>query len=268
MDSTHLQYTNLTGIPTARFASPFFNEHPIETHINGVREMNAPFFATLGRFGEVEASGIFMEHMRAMFSLDEDDGTAKKKSFKANYLRLLRGWFFDSNRPEGAVMKGWAESRFGLMPLFHGSAITDVNCPAYWNYVAERMHPRFNNNAVFCQFDILYEFAQYFLKRFEKGGSIRLYRGMNISGREEQVVAKPEKKRWVVRNNSLMSYTTCTERASEFGDIILMIDAPFEKILCFPKLLPGKLSTYESEYIILGGDYISHIIDLYPEKKR
>ncbi|MBI5588035.1 MAG: NAD(+)--dinitrogen-reductase ADP-D-ribosyltransferase [Deltaproteobacteria bacterium] len=264
MNPTHLQYTNLTGIPTAHFASPLFNERPIETHINGVREMNSPLFATLDRFTEAEAPHIFMEHMKAMFSLDEEETIAGKKCFKANYLRLLRGWFFDSNRPEGAVMKGWAESRFGLMPLFHGDAITDVNCRAYWNYISERMHPRFNNNAIFCQFDILYEFAQYFLKRFERSGPVTLYRGLNISGREDPVIQKTEKRRWIVRNNSLVSYTACRERASEFGDIILMVEVPFEKTLCFPKLLPGKLPAYENEYIILGGDYISTVVELEP----
>ncbi|MFI5305281.1 MAG: NAD(+)--dinitrogen-reductase ADP-D-ribosyltransferase [Nitrospiria bacterium] len=69
------------------------------------------------------------------------------------------------------------------------------------------------------------------------------------------------KKLWVLRNNGLVSYTAEKERASEFGDVILSMESPFEKVVCFPDLLPGKLSKSENEYILLGGDYLSQILD-------
>jgi len=227
--------------------------------------MNAPLFETLNRFEKEETAKVFMEHMRVMFDLDPHElENNEKRVYRASYLRLLRGWLFDSNRPEGAVMKGWAESRFGLMPLFHRESIPNINCQAYWSYLTERMTPRFHNNSIFAQFDLLYEFAQYYLQRFgNEERKITLYRGANDVKRDSQIIEKREKKLWIVRNNSLVSYTSSMERASEFGDTILRIDAPFEKIVCFPELLPGGIPQSESEYIVLGGDYISEVVDFF-----
>ncbi|MBI5814665.1 MAG: NAD(+)--dinitrogen-reductase ADP-D-ribosyltransferase [Nitrospinae bacterium] len=264
MPHAHLLRTNLIGLPTVSFASPAFNISPSPVRINGVLEMNQPLFEALDRFDREETAAVFMEHMRVMFGLDQEDREPEaKRIYRANYLRLLRGWIFDSNRPDGAVMKGWVESRFGLMPLFHRESIPNINCKAYWNYLSERMTPRFHNNSIFAQFDLLYEFAQYWLHRFgDEEGKITLYRGANDMKRESQIVEKREKKLWVVRNNSLVSYTSSLERASEFGDTILKIEAPFEKILCFPELLPGKIPGAESEHIVIGGDYISEVVDM------
>ncbi|MBI4715758.1 MAG: NAD(+)--dinitrogen-reductase ADP-D-ribosyltransferase [Nitrospirae bacterium] len=262
MDHKHLHYSNLIGIPTPFFASPAFNLSPVAVHINGVREMNGPLFQTLDRMDRAEAPPLFMEHMRVMFELDAEPEAGEKRRFRAHYLRLLRGWFFDANRPEGAVMKGWAESRFGLIPLFHREPLPDINGPAYWAYVAEKMSPRFHNNAIFSQLDLLYEYTQYFLHRFgPKTGRLTLYRGANLLSGEHQVLEKREKTVWVVRNNSLVSYTSEKERADEFGDVILRVEVPFEKVLCFSDLLPGKLAASEAEYILLGGDYLSDILD-------
>ncbi|MBI4666996.1 MAG: NAD(+)--dinitrogen-reductase ADP-D-ribosyltransferase [Nitrospinae bacterium] len=264
MSNAHLLHTNLIGAPTNFFASPAFNVSPVPIHINGVREMNHQLFETLKRFGREDATGVFMEHMRVMFDLEPDEEKkVGKRVFRASYLRLLRGWLFDSNRPEGAVMKGWAESRFGLLPLYHGEPIQGINSPSYWSYMMDRMSPRFHNNSIFAQFDLLYEFAQYYLERFVDGeGKVTLYRGANDLKRESQIVEKREKRLWIVRNNSLASYTSSLERASEFGDTILKIEAPHSKILCFPELLPERIPRSENEYIILGGDYISEVVDI------
>lgn len=262
MKHTHLLYSNLIGIPTSYFASPAFNASPLPVHINSVREMNASLFKAMDGLSREEVPPLFMEYLRVMYHLDAAPGPGEKRKYRANYLRLLRGWFFDSNRPEGAVMKGWVESRFGLMPLFHKEPIPDINSPAYWVYLTAKMHPRFHNNAIFSQLDLLYEYTQYYLCRFGSSNRrLTLYRGTHLSSNEHQVVEKREKKLWVLRNNNLVSYTAEKERASEFGDVILMIEAPFEKIVCFPALLPGKLSPSESEYILLGGDYLSQILD-------
>lgn len=263
MTNKHLLSTNLTGIPTAYFASPAFNISPIPTHINGVLEMNHQLFQALDKTGKEDVPHIFMEHMRAMFELDEQPVFGGRKRFKASYPRLLRGWHFDSNRPEGAVMKGWAESRFGLRPLFHIEPVADINSPAYYRYLMEKMSPRFHNNAIYSQFDLLYEYCQYYLKRFgPKKGRITLYRGTNRVNGEEQITEKRDKRLWVVRNNCLVSYSSNNERASEFGDTILKIEAPFEKIFCFQELLPDALPKLENEYIIIGGDYLSEVVDL------
>lgn len=262
MELIHILYSNLIGIPTTYFASAAFNLSPLPVQINSVREMNASFFKAMDALGPEELPPFFMDYLNTMFQLKAIPGVGEKRKYRANYIRILRGWFFDSNRPEGAVMKGWAESRFGLLPLFHKEPIPNVNTPAYWIYLTDKMHPRFHNNSVFSQLDLLYEFCQYYLSRF--GPSVRnltLYRGTNLGTQEHQVVEKREKKIWVIRNNNLVSYTSEKDRASEFGDVILEIKVPFEKIVCFPALLPGKISSSESEYILLGGDYLSRILD-------
>ena len=210
MANNHLLSTNLTGLPTAYFASPAFNISPIPTHINGVLEMNRQLFEALDKIGKEEVAPLFINYMRAMFDLDvgavpcgrpdmpegtSPSPTSEKRRFRANYLRLLRGWHFDSNRPEGAVMKGWVESRFGLRPLFHMEPVTDINSSAYYRYLLEKMSPRFHNNAIYSQFDLLYEYCQCYLKRFGgKKGRVTLYRGMNRIGEEQQIIEKREKR--------------------------------------------------------------------------
>lgn len=263
MTNSHLLPLNRIGIPAAYLASADFNLSPVPLHIDGVIEMNASLFQAMDRLEKDDAPSLFMEYMRGMFDLDTSPAPGKRRNNRASYLRLLSGWFFDSNRPEGAVMKGWAESRFGLIPLFHREPIPDLHSPAYRAYVFEKMNPRFHNNAIFSQLDLLYEYAQYFLRRFYKSSeSVTLYRGVNRLADDHPIVQKISKKRWVARNNSLVSYTSEKERASEFGDFLLQIKAPYEKILSFPDLLPGTLPSSESEYILLGGDYLSEIIDL------
>jgi len=159
MENPYLQYTNLIGIPTPFFASIQYNESPSEIHINGVREMYQPFFEVLDRFAEEDHAPLFFEHMRALFNLDDQELTGKSKRYQAGFMRLIRGWFFDSNRPEGAVLKGWAESRFGLKALYHNGILTGIQTPAYLAYMAEKMHPRFHYNSIYAQLDLVYEYV-------------------------------------------------------------------------------------------------------------
>lgn len=260
----HLVHSNLVGIPTGYFASPAFNLSPMPVHINAVREMNAPLFSTMDRYEKEKVALLFMEHMRVMFGLDAPLEEGEKRRYRASYLRLLRGWFFDSNRPEGAVMKSWVESRFGLRTLFHGEIIDSFSGPVYLRFLRDKMHPRFHNNSIFAQLDLLYEYAQYYLERFgPRRKKFVLYRGFCQGSDETQIIEKREKKIWVIRNNSLASYTTNIERASEFGSTVLKIEAPFAKVFCFPLMLPEKLPVYEHEYILIGGDYLSEIVDFF-----
>jgi NAD+--dinitrogen-reductase ADP-D-ribosyltransferase len=270
MDGIYNLFSNLIGIPTSYFASPAFNITPSTVNINCVREMNAPLFGAMDKMETADdAAHIFIQHMRVVFDLGAAQEDGKKKSYRANYLRLLKGWLFDSNRPEGAVMKGWAESRFGLFPLYHQEPITGINSPAYRIYTMEKMHPRFHNNAINSQFDLLYEFCQYYLDRFgPRKRKYTLYRGTNIGDGTHQVLEKRGRKEWVVRNNSLVSYTADVERADEFGDTVLEVEIPFEKILCFPQLLTGALPKSEMEFIVLGGDCLCQVVNVLDSKTR
>lgn len=264
MTQQHISSLNLTGCPTSYFASTAFNQSPLPITINGVREMNPDLFETMDRFDVDDVPLLFMEHMRVMFDLDVDVEIKNKLKRPISYLRILRGWFFDSNRPEGAVVKGWVESRFGLITLYHRGWLKEITHPSYTAYMSEKMHPRFHNNAIYSQFDLLYEYCQYFWQRFgTTTGKITLYRGINPLEKDVSIVETLSKKELIVRNNCLNSYSSSKERASEFGDMILQVTVPYQKLLCGPEILPGKLPTYENEYLVLGGDYFSEKVDLF-----
>ena len=263
MTQDHLSSLNLTGCPTAYFASPAFNHSPFPISINGVREMNAKLFETMDRYKQEDAPLLFMEHMRVMFELDTDVQIRQKTSRPLSYLRMLRGWFFDSNRPEGAVIKGWVESRFGLRTLYHREWLKKITDPAYVDYLSERMHPRFHTNSIDAQFDLLYEYCQYFWLRFGLNtGRLDLFRGINSLDQEVSVIERISQRSLIIRNNCLNSYSSSIDRASEFGDLILKVSVPYQKLFCTPEILPGKLPTYENEYLVLGGDFVSQIVDL------
>ena len=264
MTQYHITSLNLIGCPTSYFASQAFNKSPLPVAINGVREMNPELFETMDRFGLDDVPLLFMEHMRAMFELDTDVEIQKKQQQPISYLRMLRGWFFDSNRPEGAVIKGWAESRFGLRTLYHRKWLRDITDSSYQAYLSEKMHPRFHSNSIYAQFDLLFEYCQYFWNRFGPvSKKVTLYRGINPMERDISILEWSSKKHVTVRNNCLNSYSSSKERASEFGDMILEVMIPFQKLFCSPEILPGKLPSYENEYIVLGGDYESKIVDLF-----
>ena len=56
------------------------------------------------------------------------DSDKARKSLKNSYLRYLRGWMMDSNSIEGAVLKGWVESRMGLPPTLPQGADSRYPC--------------------------------------------------------------------------------------------------------------------------------------------
>ena len=261
----YIHYSNLVGLPTPILASYEFNFECRELHINSVKEFNKSFFAVLQKFGEEEQCPLFFEHLRVQFGLDLDQANeGKKKPYRADLIRILKGWFFDSNRPEGAVLKGWVESRFGLRALFHKEPLRGMTSPEYQVYVSEKMHPRFHHHCIYSQLDLLYEYSQQFLRRFYKGNEpVTLYRGFNSAEGESQVVEKKSKKKWIIRNNCLASYSQDIERASEFGDKLVSVQVPFSKILCLPQALKGYLPNMEEEVLILGGDYESDLISYF-----
>lgn len=264
MTQHHITSLNLINCPISYFASPAFNQNPLPVSINSVREMNPKLFETMDRFEIDDVPKLFMEHMRVMFELDTEIEIRMKKRRPISYLRMMRGWFFDSNRPEGAVLKGWAESRFGLRTLYHQQWLKEMTDPNYIDYINQRLHPRFHNNSIYAQFDLLYEYCQYFWQRFGSDtGKTVLFRGINSLEKDVSIIEKISKKVIIVRNNCLNSYSSSDERASEFGDVILKVTVPFQKLFCSPEIIPGKLPTYENEYLVLGGDYLSEVVDLY-----
>lgn len=259
--------TNLVGLSTDLLGSAAFNDHPLEIHLSGVREMNKNLFEMLSQAESLsEAGDAFYKYMMAMFGIDPEQmekeraeaekGGVKVRRYRSSFLRLLKGWGYDSNGPEGAVLKGWVESRFGLFPTFHKSILGRVGGPHWALYVEEKMSSRFHNNSIYTQLDMVYEFCQWALARFAAPDQrhIQLYRGTN-SFDEHQVVEQLDKKNVVMRINNLASFSSDRSVADCFGDTILTAKVPAVKIVFFNTLLPIHPLKGEGEYLVIGGDY-------------
>jgi NAD+---dinitrogen-reductase ADP-D-ribosyltransferase len=258
--------TNLVGLPTPLLGSADFNRTPMDIHISGVREMNAGLFEMLAvSEGLADAADAFGKYMVAAFGIDPEQrpaaddllgGQASRRPFRSSFLRLLIGWALDSNGPEGAVLKGWAESRFGLFPTFHKDRITGFSGPVWSAYVEEKMSTRFHNNAIQAQLDLLYEFCQWAIARHVALGRthLTLYRGVNDFD-EHPVIDRIDRQTLAVRMNNLASFTADREVADCFGATILTVEVPVAKIVFFNTLLPHFPLRGEGEFLVVGGDY-------------
>lgn len=253
--------TNLVGVPSGFVGSADFNALDRPLHIAGVHEMNSGLFRLLeASSSAAEAEGIFAVYMAAMFGLaprganEEEKGA--RRSYRSSYLRLLRGWAYDSNSPEGAVLKGWVESRFGLYPTFHKAPLKRVSSEAWSRYIEEKMGSRFHNNAIYSQIDLLYEFAQWSLRRlYPDAKPLRVYRGV-YDFDEHQMIERIDKRRVILRLNNLVSFTTDRHVAECFGDRILQTDVPLSKVVFFQNLIPKHALKGEDEVLVIGGDYL------------
>lgn len=251
----------MLGIPTGLLASADFNEHPVALHIHGTREANSGLFAMLMDVQDRQRAGtIFQDYMSLVFGFEEEQcrGTDAlgRRRFRSSYLRLLQDWGFDSNNPQGAVLKGWVESRFGLFPTFHKAPLRGFATPAWMGYVEEKMSSRYHNNCIFLQLDLLYEFCQWTIGRFEMP-AVRhqpLYRGVN---RLDELRLGPgsDGKEGIVRLNNIVSFTDRRETAGEFGKYIIETRVPVVKLLFFNELLAQHPLRGEAEYLAIGGDY-------------
>lgn len=252
--------TNLVGLPTSLLASRAYNDHPVTLRLGGVRPMNHALFEMLDEAETpADAALAFEQYMVAAFGLDPEQRgpeDSRPRRYRASYFRLLKGWGYDSNGPEGAVLKGWVESRFGLLPTFHKEPIGGAGCGAWVVYIVEKMSSRFHNNAIYGQLDLLYEFCQWSLARFFGGGRrhLTLYRGVN-DFREHPILARGPGRMVSLRLNNLVSFTAAREVADCFGDTILEARVPMTKVLFFNGLLPRHGLTGEGEVLVIGGDY-------------
>ena len=253
--------TNLVGVPTGLLASPIFNEHPVPLKIAGVRETNPGLFGLLDRANDPEdAARLFQDYMGVVFGIHQEQregvDSAGVRRYRSSYLRLLKGWGYDTNSREGAVLKGWVESRFGLFPTFHKHPISAFSSEAWMTYVEEKMSSRFHNNSIYTQLDVLYEFCQCSLARFFQIGrkNMTLYRGVNDFV-EHQTVSVIDKRTRIIRLNSLVSFSSERDIAGQFGDYIMETRVPTAKVLFFNALLPRAPLQGEAEYLVIGGEY-------------
>ena len=250
---------NHCNLPPWVIASRHFNEHPQLLEIQGVRQANRFLFTRLASVASAEERAlVFNDYMSVKFQLHhwQDDHTATaRKSLKNSYLRFLRGWMMDSNSVEGAVLKGWVESRMGLPPTFHKARIGSIHSQEYYGYVVDRTKGSQRTNAINSQLDLLYEYCQYELARLHPGERwLTLYRGTFDAG-EHEVVEKMGKREEIVRLNNLTSFTSDEERAWEFGFTVWEVRVPLAKVFFYDDLLPNSILKGEGEFMVIGGEF-------------
>jgi NAD+--dinitrogen-reductase ADP-D-ribosyltransferase len=268
---------NRCNLPAAILGGLTFNAHPAVLTLDGVHTLHRPLLAMLDDMDEREerARG-FMHYMAQHFRLAQPEeagygpsrdvdqaarplprssrGISPRNRTRASYLRVVRGWFFDPDGREAAVLKGWVESRFGLTPRHHGEPLRDPASTAYAQYLEHRATGLYGTNALEEQLDLLYTYCQYELAR-QPGAHLhrKLYRGVNRVHAHERL-AVLDRKREVLLLNNLNSFSSSRDRAGEFGDYILSATVPTSKIVFFTELLPG-MPKGEDEYAVIGGLY-------------
>jgi len=250
---------NLCNLPPWVIASRHFNDNPQPLEIQGVRRANRFLFEKLDSIGTAgERALVFNDYMSVKFRLHHwqaQDSATARKSLKNSYLRYLRGWMMDSNSIEGAVLKGWVESRMGLPPTFHKISIPDIHAEQYMVFALDRMRGSARTNAINAQLDLLYEYCQYELARtYPDQTTITLYRG-TFDASEHELLERTGKREQIVRLNSLVSCTSDEERAWEFGFTVWRMEVPLAKIFFYSDLLPTSIMKGEGEYIAVGGEY-------------
>jgi len=269
LDQPHRWYgTNLVGVPARLLASTVFNANPVPLAIAGTRESHLGLFALLERSQDVtEAHEMFEHYMAIAFGLRKPDadelrsmGASEQRRWHSSWRKLLQGWGMDSNGVAGAVLKGWVESRFGLVPSFHKEPLARFPSKPWVNYLQEKASSRHNNNNIHQQLDLLYEFCQWTLRRMQAADHaeptqhLQLWRGSNRC-EEQLITGRLQNRRCTMRLNNLVSFSLSPEDASCFGDWVFEVQVPKCKVLVFPGLLPGQVLQGEQEVLALGGNY-------------
>lgn len=249
---------NLCDQPGWIIASCDFNTQPEPIEIAGVRRSNRHLFKQLDTIDDAAKRGrVFHEYLCVKFALHHWDQHAGKarSSLRNSYVRFLNGWGMDSNSIEGAVLKSWVQSRFGVGPTYHRGLLNNRPDDEDQRFARDRMKGRARTNAIDAQLDLVYEFCQYELKRRHPNkNQLILFRGTN-DPEEHFVRSTQSRRRSIVRLNNLVSFTADRERAWEFGSTVWRATIAFSKIVFFSSLLSGSILQGEAEYLVIGGDY-------------
>ncbi|MBI2306929.1 MAG: NAD(+)--dinitrogen-reductase ADP-D-ribosyltransferase [Rhodocyclales bacterium] len=247
---------NRCNLPAVILGSLTYQRHPTPLFIDGVAELHRDLFRRLDAAPAAARAQVFRDYLTVHFRLEHPEEAGfcgrRRSRTKADYARAIRGWSFDADSREGAVLKGWVESRFGLLPRHHGQPLTDPAGDAYRRYLEMRAQGLYGTNALEAQLDLVYTYCQFELQRRDPEASHRrLYRGVNRLG-DHEVLARPGGRQQVILLNNLNSFTASRERAGEFGDYLLTADLPVHKVFFHCGLLPGVLQG-EDEFLVIGG---------------
>jgi NAD+--dinitrogen-reductase ADP-D-ribosyltransferase len=253
------QSINRCNLPAVILGSLTYQRYPAPLAIDGVAQLHQDLFRRLDAVDDPDARvQVFRDYLTVRFCLEELEeagytGTRKNKArARANWERLIRGWSFNADNREGAVLKAWVESRFGLVPRFHGEPLREPGGEPWHRYQEMRARGLYGTNALEAQLDLLYTWCQYELAHRHRAiRHITLYRGVNRIG-DHEVLEKGANGRYVILLNNLSSFTSSRDRAGEFGDYILCADIPLPKILFHYGLMPDRLQG-EGEFLVIGG---------------
>lgn len=250
--------TNMVGLPVGLIGSTAFNRCQRRITIHGTRETHRGLFRLLAQSdSQAAAAEVFEHYMQVEFGLDPDIQEPSASRRRAtSYVELLRGWGVDSNCAKAAVLKGWVESRFGLVPSFHKQRLGMFPSTGWAIYLQEKTDIRFHNNCIYQQFDLLYEYCQWSIRHFKAPGPtfVRLWRGTN-NVEEQLIEGNARGRHCTMRLNNLVSFSASKERADEFGDWVLETEITTVKLLFFPGLLRGHVLDHEGEFLVIGGNY-------------
>jgi NAD+---dinitrogen-reductase ADP-D-ribosyltransferase len=251
---------NRCNLPAVVLGSLTYQQFPSPLVLDGVAELHRDLFRRLEAAPVETRAGVFRDYLAVHFRLERPDEMGlsvevsgrRRGRAKANYKRMIRGWSFDSDSREGAVLKGWVESRFGLMPRFHGQPLRDPSGEAYRRYLEMRSYGLYGTSALEAQLDLVYAFCQRELALRHPGARhVTLYRGVNRMA-DHEVLAKAANGKHIILLNNISSFSCSRERAGEFGDYILAVNVPLTKIFFHCGLLPGVLQG-EDEFLVIGG---------------
>ena len=250
---------NRCNLPADIIGSLTFQDHPHPLYIDGVHQLHRELYNHLDNIQRIDArQQKFLDYMNVHFRLEASDEVGYEENTrldrrKANYLNVIKGWFFSSNSIDAAVLKAWAESRFGLITRYHKELRIWSGDVVYDAFLEDRAKGLYNTNALESQLDLLYSYCQYELQKGEQRSRHQvLYRGINRIDSLD-TLEKNNKQRTVLLNN-VNSFSRSRERACEFGDHIFEARVPLAKIIYFSGLLPLRM-TGEDEAIALGGLY-------------
>jgi NAD+--dinitrogen-reductase ADP-D-ribosyltransferase len=248
--------TNKVNVVPEVLSSVEYNLAPTPLTINGARKSHPRLFEKLSQLGDrSERLGFFHGYMDASFGQRGAGGNAGKLAVKSDYVRYLLGWLVHSSSPQGAVLKGWVQNRFGIPPTFHKGALRSRESKNYANYERDRARCLGGDEAVLAQFDLLYEFMQAEIALACPGTThLILYRG--VYGFDEHRIIKDmgggRHRLWL---NNLNSFTRSFERAWEFGDRVIEARVPVAKIFFDGGIIDIGVLTGEEEVMVIGGRY-------------
>jgi NAD+--dinitrogen-reductase ADP-D-ribosyltransferase len=248
---------NLCNLPPWVIASREFNDAPRPLEIQGVAAANRFLWAALDRLDDPAARArTFDDWLSVRFQLHQWEAQATalaRRSLRNSYLRFLRGWGHDANSVEGAVLKGWVESRMGIPPTFHAGRIPRMESQEYERFARDRMLGMARTSAIFDQLDLVYTFTQHELRRRLPGERwLTLWRGQHDAA-EHELLEAIGKREQVVRLNNLCSFTDDPERAWEFGSTVWEARIALPRIFCVSWFFPGVLRG-EREVLVIGGE--------------